>query len=169
MPLLGTLIRRVYELRQLPLDIRSADPVTEQRRVLKRLLRAAQNTAFGETYRFGEFVAGRDFIEEFRKNVPVHDYSSMFKNWWYRSLNGEPFVAWPGRVKYFALTSGTSEASSKHIPVTSDMLRASAVQRHLLPGRPVGNYSPEHPFLVPAFLQAGPPDLARTGVVGEAE
>jgi hypothetical protein len=54
----------------------------------------------------------------------VHDYNSMFKNWWYRSLNGEPWVTWPGKVKYFALTSGTSESSSKHIPVTSAMLRA---------------------------------------------
>lgn len=48
----------------------------------------------------------------------------MFQQWWYRSLNGEAFVTWPGRVKYFALTSGTSEASSKHIPVTGDMIRA---------------------------------------------
>ena len=48
----------------------------------------------------------------------------MFKSWWYRILNGEGFVTWPGRVKYFALTSGTSESSSKHIPVTQSMLRA---------------------------------------------
>jgi hypothetical protein len=65
-----------------------------------------------------------DFLTKFRESVPVHDYSSMFKNWWYRSLNGEPWVAWPDKIKYFALTSGTSEASSKHIPVTNDMLRA---------------------------------------------
>jgi len=46
------------------------------------------------------------------------------EKWWYRSINGEPFVCWPGKVKYFALSSGTSEASSKYIPVTNDMLRA---------------------------------------------
>lgn len=63
-------------------------------------------------------------IEEFQKRVPVHDYNSIFKKWWYRSLNGEPYVAWPGKVKYFALSSGTSEASSKYIPVTNDMLKS---------------------------------------------
>jgi hypothetical protein len=48
----------------------------------------------------------------------------MFRKWWYRSLNGEAFVTWPERVKYFALSSGTSESSSKHIPVTKDTLKA---------------------------------------------
>ncbi|MEI6435135.1 MAG: GH3 auxin-responsive promoter family protein [Bacteroidota bacterium] len=124
MPILGSLIRKAYELRQFPIDIRFIDPAVEQRRVLSRLMNSARNTAFGETYNFGKIIGSRDFIEEFRLQVPVHDYSSMFKNWWYRSLNGEAFVTWPGRVKYFALTSGTSETSSKHIPVTSDMLRA---------------------------------------------
>jgi len=46
----------------------------------------------------------------------------MYKRWWYRALNGESYVAWPGKVKYFALSSGTSDASSKYIPITSDML-----------------------------------------------
>ena len=124
MPLLGSLIKKAYELRQLPIDIKTMDPETEQRKVMKKLLLKAQNTAFGEFYGFSDILASPNFLETFRKQVPVHDYSSMFKSWWYRSLNGEPFVAWPGRVNYFALTSGTSEASSKHIPVTADMLNA---------------------------------------------
>jgi hypothetical protein len=33
-------------------------------------------------------------------------------------------VCWPGKVKYFALSSGTSESSSKHIPVTNDMIKS---------------------------------------------
>ncbi len=39
-------------------------------------------------------------------------------------LQGEAYVTCPVRVKYFALSSGTSEASSKYIPVTNDMLKA---------------------------------------------
>lgn len=124
MPLLGSIIRKAYELRQFPIDIQTLDPVREQQRVLKKLLVRAKNTAFGEHYDFGVMADHPDFIELFRSRVPVHDYNSMFSNWWYRSLNGEPYVTWPGKVKYFALTSGTSEASSKHIPVTPDMLRA---------------------------------------------
>ncbi len=124
MPLLGTLIKKAYELRQFPIDIKTIDPLGEQKKVLKKLLTQAQNTAFGEYYHFSSVLESPNFLQSFRNNIPVHDYSSMFKNWWYRSLNGEPYVAWPGHVKYFALTSGTSEASSKHIPVTQEMLRA---------------------------------------------
>ncbi len=124
MPLLGSIIRKAYELRQFPIDIHPIDPVREQEKVLKKLLIKAQDTSFGEHYDFGIMTDHPDFVNLFRSRVPVHDYNSMFKNWWYRSLNGEPYVAWPGKVKYFALTSGTSEASSKHIPVTPDMLRA---------------------------------------------
>ena len=124
MPILGSIIRKAYELRQFPIDIISVNPVVEQKKVLKKLLMRAQDTAFGEYFDFSRMIFRQDFREQFSATVPVHDYSSMFKNWWYRSLNGEPYVTWPGRVKYFALTSGTSEASSKHIPVTAEMLRA---------------------------------------------
>jgi hypothetical protein len=39
-------------------------------------------------------------------------------------MEGEENVCWPGRVKYFALSSGTSESASKHIPVTQDMIKS---------------------------------------------
>ena len=125
MPILGSLIKTAYTLRQFPLDIKkNYDPWKEQKKELRKLLVRAQDTAFGEHYRFADLLLREDLVQAFQKTVPVHDYSSMFKKWWYRSLNDEPWVAWPGRVRYFALTSGTSEASSKHIPVTADMLHA---------------------------------------------
>jgi GH3 auxin-responsive promoter. len=37
-------------------------------------------------------------------------------------LNGEPDVTWPGKIKYFALSSGTSESASKYIPITKELL-----------------------------------------------
>ena len=137
MPLLGSLIRKAFELRQFPIGKQDTDPARQQQQVLKKLIRRARETAFGEHYGFEHMLTDPHFAETFKATVPIHDYSSMFKNWWYRSLNGEPFVTWPGRVRYFALTSGTSEASSKHIPVTSDMLmaiqRASTRQLMLMP------------------------------------
>ncbi|HTX88822.1 MAG TPA: GH3 auxin-responsive promoter family protein, partial [Bacteroidales bacterium] len=125
MPILGSIIKTAYTLRQLPLDInRNFNPVIAQKKELKKLLSRAKDTAFGEHYHFAEILNSNNLILNFQAKVPVHDYGSMFKDWWYRTLNYEPWVTWPGRVKYFALTSGTSEASSKHIPVTPDMLRA---------------------------------------------
>lgn len=128
MPILGSIIKTAYSIRQLPFDIlKTPDPVNAQKKELRKLLAAAQDTAFGAHYDFNAMLQEKNTVEAFRSRVPVHDYSSMFRSWWYRSLNGEPWVTWPGRVKYFALTSGTSESSSKHIPVTQAML--SAIRR----------------------------------------
>lgn len=127
MPILGSIIKKAYELRNFPLDQKrkkQIDPFTMQEIELKKLIRKAQFTAFGEHYNFTELLKEKDVAKAFSKEVPVYDYNSMFRKWWYRALNGEAFVSWPGRVKYFALTSGTSEAASKQIPVTGDMIRA---------------------------------------------
>ncbi|HOI31501.1 MAG TPA: GH3 auxin-responsive promoter family protein, partial [Bacteroidales bacterium] len=126
MPILGTIIKKAYELRNLPEEKKKQNlqPIQAQHDVLKKLLRKAQFTAFGEYYDFDNILESKNLTEAFRNNVPVFDYNSMYKQWWYRALNGEPYVSWPGKVKYFALSSGTSEASSKHIPVTADMLNA---------------------------------------------
>lgn len=49
----------------------------------------------------------------------------MYNRWWKFCHEGEPNICWPGKVKYFALSSGTSESSSKHIPVTDDMIKST--------------------------------------------
>ena len=125
MPFLGSVIKNAIALRsRIPAIFRVSEPGFVQHKELKKLLKRASSTAFGEKYRFNEILKSKDIVSEFQKRVPAHDYNQMFKDWWYRSLNGEPYVCWPGRVKYFALSSGTSEASSKYIPVTGSMLRA---------------------------------------------
>jgi len=125
MPILGSILKNTIKLRSRIPAIKSVrDASATQRRMLKRLLRRASGTAFGEHYDFYGIMNSKDPVGEFRRRVLMHDYNTIFKEWWYRSLSGEPYVCWPGNVKYFALSSGTSESSSKHIPVTSDMLRA---------------------------------------------
>ena len=125
MAILGTIIKRAYELRSIPIEIRrKKDCNKAQLKVLRKLITKAQNTAFGEYYQFHKLLGKEDLVEAFQESVPTFDYNTMFRKWWYRVVNGEGFVSWPGRVKYFALTSGTSESSSKQIPVTGDMIRA---------------------------------------------
>jgi hypothetical protein len=126
MPILGSIIKSAIEIRsKIPIDsLKTQDPYKAQAKTLRKLLRKAQITSFGETYGFQDILKHRDLTPVFQKQVPLHDYSSIHRKWWYRTLNGEAFVTWPGQVKYFALSSGTSEASSKYIPVTGDMLRA---------------------------------------------
>ena len=126
MPILGSIIKSAIELRsKIPLDsLMTQDPYLVQLKMLKKLLRRAQFTAFGEEYGFTNILKQPDVLAAFKAKVPLFDYNSIFKKWWYRTLNGEAYVCWPTQVKYFALSSGTSEAASKYIPVTYDMLRA---------------------------------------------
>lgn len=127
MPILGSIIKTAYELRKIPIDQKKrkqTNPYETQVKVLKKLIRKAQFTAFGEHYDYSDLLNKRDIVKAYQEKVPIYDYNSMFRKWWFRAINGEAFVSWPGIVKYFALTSGTSEASSKQIPVTGDMIRA---------------------------------------------
>ncbi|MBC8343620.1 MAG: GH3 auxin-responsive promoter family protein [Bacteroidetes bacterium] len=125
MPIIGSIIKAAIDLRGKP----RKEPVPGlniqlQLKVLKKLLRNAQLTSFGEHFNFHEILKSKDAIKSFKERVPVYNYNKIFKSWWFRSLSGETYVTWPGKVKYFALSSGTSEASSKQIPVTYEMLRA---------------------------------------------
>lgn len=92
--------------------------------MLRRLLRKAAYTRFGLQYKFSDILREDDIIRAFRERVPVFDYNAIYNEWWHRTLEGEENVCWPGKTKFFALSSGTSESASKRIPLTSDMINA---------------------------------------------
>lgn len=123
MAIIGSVIKRSFELRERLPKIRKKNGYKQQTKVLKKLLTKAEFTAFGEHYNFSKILGEEDVVAAFQKTVKTHDYNSMFKNWWYRAKDGEANVCWPKKIKYFALSSGTSESSSKYIPVTTDMLK----------------------------------------------
>jgi len=103
------------------------DPRHQQIRVLKKLLKKARFTEFGQHYRFDDVLLNRHPSKKFQELVPVHDYNKIYDEWWKKTLEGVPDVAWPGKIKYYALSSGTSESASKYIPVTRDMLRSNTI------------------------------------------
>jgi len=109
------------------LRIPENDPRRQQLRVLKKLLKKARFTEFGQEYRFDEILLSRHIGKEFQSIVPVHDYNKIHDRWWKKTLEGVPDVTWPGKIKYYALSSGTSEAASKYIPVTKEMLRSNRI------------------------------------------
>lgn len=126
MPLLGSMIKKAYALRNVPFEknLNRVSPIEAQKKQLKKLINKAQFTAFGEKYKFSGLLQSENIFKDYQESVPIHDYKSIYKQWWYRAINGETYVSWPGKTKYFALSSGTSDASSKYIPVTNDMLRS---------------------------------------------
>ncbi len=106
----------------------------QQLKVLKRLLHKARFTEFGQKFRFDEILMSEDPAKSFQKQVPVYDYNKIYNHWWNKTLENIPDVCWPGKIKYYALSSGTSESSSKYIPVTNDLLYGNkmAMIKHLL-------------------------------------
>ncbi|MCB0488710.1 MAG: GH3 auxin-responsive promoter family protein [Cyclobacteriaceae bacterium] len=128
MAILGTLLKKGIKLRE-NLDQEYSSPSELQKQELKHLLITASQTEFGRYYNFQDTLQtfrkeDAQFYEAFKSSVPIHDYNKIYKDWWHLALKGAKNVCWPGRVKYFALSSGTSEASSKHIPVTKEMTKA---------------------------------------------
>jgi hypothetical protein len=102
-------------------------PRRQQMKVLKKLLKKARFTEFGQEYHFDRIMMSRHLVKSFQENVPVFDYSKIYKEWWYKTLEGKPDICWPGKIKYYALSSGTSESASKYIPVTNDLLRGNRI------------------------------------------
>lgn len=122
MPLFGNLVSRTLRIRK-QFTFPLGTPRAHQNVVIHRLMEKAKNTEFGRHYRFGELLSYPNWLAKYRETVPVHTYNKMHDEWWYKCLAGQPNVSWPGKVRYFALSSGTAGSASKHIPVTRDMLR----------------------------------------------
>jgi hypothetical protein len=128
MAILGTLLKKGIRIREI-LEQEYTSPFDLQKKELKELLITASTTEFGVRYNFSDILNGfrkgdKEFYKRFKENVPIHTYNRIYNDWWRLAQKGVRDICWPGRVKYFALSSGTSEASSKYIPVTKDMTKA---------------------------------------------
>ena len=100
-----------------------AKAIKWQETTLKKMLYTARNTEYGRKYGFNDILIAKDPVEEYRRRVPLVTYSQMH-DMWLRAYNGEENVTWPGHTGYFALSSGTTEGSSKYIPVSNEQLKA---------------------------------------------
>lgn len=119
----GNLVKKSIGLVQ-QLDRQKRGPLFSQMRTLQNLLKKAEFTEFGQAYHFSDILRSANPLAAFQDMVPVHTYDKIFEEWWNRSLAGELNIAWKGRVKYFALSSGTAGATSKYIPITQDLTRS---------------------------------------------
>ncbi|MFD1553909.1 GH3 auxin-responsive promoter [Putridiphycobacter roseus] len=93
-----------------------------QEKQLKKLLVKAKKTNFGKDFNFNQILKSDDIIKAFQAEVPVFDYNLMFQQYWHKTLSGVENVSWPGKIKNFALTSGTTGSASKKIPVSDKMI-----------------------------------------------
>ncbi|MCR4995383.1 MAG: GH3 auxin-responsive promoter family protein [Bacteroidales bacterium] len=89
-----------------------------QRGVLHRLLSAAKNTEWGQRHNYADITC----YEEFAQACPVTSYDDL-KADIDRMRHGATDILWPGRVKWYAKSSGTTSDKSKFIPVSSQNLQ----------------------------------------------
>jgi hypothetical protein len=99
------------------------DPLGTQAAQLRYLLRRAQATEIGRLHGFNARLSAI----EFARRVPVVTYEQLFPQL-ERVLKGESDVLWPGRPQWFAKSSGTTNARSKYIPVTTENLHGCHYQ-----------------------------------------
>ena len=123
MAILGNLIKGVVDLAG-SVHLTEKSPADNQHQALKNLLETAQNTAFGQYYDFKGLLGSENIYQEYRTRVPIHSYTKMNDRWW-KQQQKYPNITWPGKPKFFALSSGTTGKKSKRIPVTDDMISDS--------------------------------------------
>ncbi|KAA9333494.1 GH3 auxin-responsive promoter family protein [Hymenobacter busanensis] len=97
-------------------DVRTR-PHELQEQLLHYLVHTARHTAWGRDYGYAEGLTAT----EFARRVPVSSYEELYPRI-EQVLHGEADVLWPGRVEWFAKSSGTTNARSKYIPVTAEAL-----------------------------------------------
>jgi len=121
--LLNSLASWWFKKRLSDLEIFLQNPYDTQKAQLSFLVNRAKNTDFGQTHDFLKIHSYSDFKEK----VPLNDYESLFP-YIKRMMEGEKDVLWPGKVKWFAKSSGTTSAKSKFIPVTEEALESNHFQ-----------------------------------------
>jgi len=92
-------------------------PNEVQNEVLFNLLSAAQFTEIGKKYDFH----GIKNYTSFAKRVPIQKYESI-EPLIDRARKGEVNIFWPTKIKWFAKSSGTTNAKSKFIPVSDEAI-----------------------------------------------
>lgn len=102
---------------------KTVKPANVQKRALLKLIKKSKNTSFGTSHNFAEIIRGENLIESFQANVPITNYERFHEQWLARTIAGEKNVIWPGKMNYFALSSGTTAGPSKKIPVSEKMIR----------------------------------------------
>ena len=113
-----SLVSGAFKRRQADIETYAHHSEEIQRRVLAHLVQQGQRTQYGKTWGMNNVRT----YEDFANRMPVTTYEEL-KGPIDRMRHGEADVLWPGVVKWFAKSSGTTNDKSKFIPVSADGLK----------------------------------------------
>ena len=112
------LVRPLFMPRMKALERYNTQAEQLQQQVLSHLLKTARDTEYGREHAFATTKGYEDFV----RHNSVNTYDEL-KNQIDRMRHGERDVLWPGRVKWYAKSSGTTNDKSKFIPVSEEGLQ----------------------------------------------
>ena len=93
------------------------NPIKTQQTVLEYLIKKGEKTEFGEEHKFQNITNYNDFCQL----VPIRTYEEI-SPYIEKIRNGSTNVLWPGKIKWFAKSSGTTNSKSKFIPISKESL-----------------------------------------------
>ena len=89
-----------------------------QHEILQYLVKRGKDTEYCRKYLFSTINNYNDFAQ----NIPLNTYEEL-KGYIDRMRHGERNILWPGQVKWYAKSSGTTNDKSKFIPITHEGLQ----------------------------------------------
>ena len=116
-PIINSIASWVLKQRIHQIELFLKYPNEVQEELLMNLIRRAENTVIGAQYEFSSINSYTTFSER----VPVSTYEDL-QPLIERTRQGEQNVFWDAPIKWFAKSSGTTNAKSKFIPVSNDAL-----------------------------------------------
>lgn len=111
------LIGKLFVPRQKAIDSYAVKPAEIQHKVFRHLITKAADTEWGVHHNYAQIQN----YEEYRQQVPVQTYDDI-KPYVERMRHGESDVLWPGKIGWYAKSSGTTNDKSKFIPVSKEGL-----------------------------------------------
>ena len=111
------LIGKAFVSRQKAVELYDNHAEAIQDSIFRRLTRKAALTEWGRKYDYASIRNYEDF-----QRVPIQSYDDI-KEYVDRMRHGEENVLWPGKVVWYAKSSGTTNDKSKFIPVSEDGLK----------------------------------------------
>ncbi|WP_405563079.1 GH3 auxin-responsive promoter family protein [Polaribacter sp. Asnod6-C07] len=116
-PIVNSIISWFLKKRIHQIELFLKYPNDVQDELLLKLVATAKRTEFGKTHQFSSIKNYNDFV----KHVPIQKYETI-EPLIERCRQGEQNLFWPTQIKWFAKSSGTTNAKSKFIPVSEEAL-----------------------------------------------
>lgn len=116
--MIASIVRKYLEFDYRKIDRFIQKPYDTQDNILRYLLRSGTDTVIGAQYNFGS-IKNKD---DYRKDVPIFHYEDLKPYLDKIIINKQDKVLWNKPIKWFAMSSGTTEDKSKYIPVTTESL-----------------------------------------------